>query len=154
MKLKYHIKSFRSILGLFKEDWFCPWRSSSIAPQNNRDLNQGLLHLWSKFGYPSLNGSQVIARTSKWLTHRLTHSYMDTHTHTQTQVMTIPEGQNWPRVKKKNLYSMTRMQHMANTIWNTCFLTQSKFCRISIFPIVFPSFNVMAQLIPNNDYQN
>ena len=25
-------------------------------PPNNRDLNQGLLHLWSKFGDPSLNG--------------------------------------------------------------------------------------------------
>ena len=74
--------------------WIWPWQSRSIAPQNNRDLNQGLLHLWSKFGDPSLNGSQVIARTSKWLTH--TH----TRTHTQTQAMTIPEGQNWPRVIK------------------------------------------------------
>ena len=27
--------------------------------------NQGLLHLWSKFGDPSLKESQVIARTSK-----------------------------------------------------------------------------------------
>ena len=35
-------------------------------PHNNRDLNQGLLHLWSKFGYPSLKGWRVIARTSKW----------------------------------------------------------------------------------------
>ena len=25
-------------------------------PQNNRDLNQGLLHIWSKFGNLSLNG--------------------------------------------------------------------------------------------------
>ena len=33
-------------------------------PQNNKDLNQGLLHLWSKFGDPSWNGSWVIARTS------------------------------------------------------------------------------------------
>ena len=29
--------------------------SSSITPQSNRDLNQGILHLWSKFGVPSLN---------------------------------------------------------------------------------------------------
>ena len=35
-----------------------------------------LLHLWSKFGDPSLNGSRGIARTSKWLIH--------THTDTQT----------------------------------------------------------------------
>ena len=41
--------------------------SSSINPQNNRDLNQGILHLWSKFGGPSPNGWWVIARTcSKW----------------------------------------------------------------------------------------
>ena len=33
-----------------------PWRSRSIASQNNRDLNQDILHLWSKFGGPSLNG--------------------------------------------------------------------------------------------------
>ena len=36
-------------------------------PQNTRDLNQSILHLWSKFGGPSLNGWQVIVRTSrKW----------------------------------------------------------------------------------------
>ena len=33
-----------------------PWRSRSIATQNNSDLNQALLHLWSKFWDPSLNG--------------------------------------------------------------------------------------------------
>ena len=33
-------------------------------PKNNRDLNQGLLHLWSKFSDPSLNGWWVIARTN------------------------------------------------------------------------------------------
>ena len=49
------------------------------------------LHLWSKFGYPSLNGWWVIAWTSSWLTHGRTHR--------QTQVTTIPEGQNWPRVE-------------------------------------------------------
>ena len=68
-----------------------PWRSRSIVPENNRALNQGLLHLWSKFGDPSLNGWWIIARTSSWLT--------DTYTHTHTQATTIPEGQNWPRVK-------------------------------------------------------
>ena len=26
------------------------------TPITSRDLNQGLLHLWSKFGDPSLNG--------------------------------------------------------------------------------------------------
>ena len=33
---------------------------SSINPQNNRDLNQGILHLWSKFGGPSLNGDELL----------------------------------------------------------------------------------------------
>ena len=27
--------------------------------------------------------------------------HTDTHTYTHTQATTIPEGQNWPRVKKK-----------------------------------------------------
>ena len=54
-----------------------PWRSRSITPQNNRDLNQGLLHLWSKFGDPSLNGWRVIARTSKWLPHTRTDGHTD-----------------------------------------------------------------------------
>ena len=43
-----------------------------IAPQNNRDLNQGLLHLWSKFGDPSLNelSKQVIDTQTDTSTHR------------------------------------------------------------------------------------
>ena len=41
---------------------------SSINPQNNMDLNQGILHLLSKFGGPSSNGWWVIARkSSKWV---------------------------------------------------------------------------------------
>ena len=54
-----------------------PWRSRSIVPQNYRDLNQGILHLWSKFGDPSWNGWWVIARTSSWLTHGRTHRQTD-----------------------------------------------------------------------------
>ena len=87
--------------GLLSQIW--PWRSRSIAPQKNRVLNQGLLHLLSKFRRPSSNRWWVIARTSKWLIHTHTdwHTHRQTHTHTdtQTQPMTIPEGQNWPRVK-------------------------------------------------------
>ena len=30
-------------------------QGQSPTPQNNRDPNQGLLHLWSKFSDPSLN---------------------------------------------------------------------------------------------------
>ena len=70
------------------------------CPQNNRDLNQSLLHLWSKFGDPSLNGSQVIAWTSKWLTHRLTHTRGHKHTHTDTgndntRRPKLASGKNW-----------------------------------------------------------
>ena len=54
-----------------------PWRSRSIIPKNNRDLNQGVLHLWSKFADPSLNERWVIVRTSSWLTHTLTHRPTD-----------------------------------------------------------------------------
>ena len=49
--------------GLSYQIW--PWRSRSITPQNNRDLNQGILHLWTKFGDPHLNWSRVMARTNK-----------------------------------------------------------------------------------------
>ena len=44
-----------------------PSRSRSIATQNNRALNQCILHLWSKFGDPTSNGWWVMVRTSsKW----------------------------------------------------------------------------------------
>ena len=84
---------------------------------HNRDLNQGLLHLCSKFGDPSLNGSRVIARTSKWLTHTQTDA------HTQTQATTIPEGQNWPLVKMiMNCleWSETCQNAMKNMSGETC----------------------------------
>ena len=44
-----------------------PWRSKLITLRNYRDLNQCILHLWSKFGDPGLNGWWVMVRTSsKW----------------------------------------------------------------------------------------
>ena len=52
-----------------------PWSSRSIVPKNYSDLNQGLLHLWSKFSDSSLSGWWVIARTSWWLTDRHTHTH-------------------------------------------------------------------------------
>ena len=33
-----------------------PWRSRSMATQNNKDLNQAIFHLWFKFSDPSVNG--------------------------------------------------------------------------------------------------
>ena len=46
-------------------------------PTNNRDLSHVVLLLWSKFGDPGLNGSQVETRTSKGLM----HEHMDVQTH-------------------------------------------------------------------------
>ena len=57
-------------------------------PQNNRHLNQGVLRLMSY-------RKQVID------TH--THRHTDTRTDTQSQAMTIPKGQNWPRVKMEGI---------------------------------------------------
>ena len=84
---------------IWLSSWIWPWRSRSIIPKNNRHLNQGLLHLCSKFGDSSLNEWWVIVRTSPWLTHTHTDTRTHGHTDTQTQATTIPEGQNWPRVK-------------------------------------------------------
>ena len=47
---------------LWSSTW--PWRSRSIAPQNNRNLNQCILHLWSKFSYPTLNEWWVMVWTN------------------------------------------------------------------------------------------
>ena len=50
---------------LLSQIW--PWRARSVATQNNRYLNQAILHLWTKFADFSLNGWWVMVRTSsKW----------------------------------------------------------------------------------------
>ena len=54
--------------------------------QNNRDLNQGILHLWSKFGDPSLNRWWVMALTSLGL--------MQAHTPTNR-----PRQRQYPKAK-------------------------------------------------------
>ena len=102
-------------------------------PKNNRDLNQGLLHPWFKFGDPSWNGWWVMSRTISWLTHRRTH----THTHRQTQATTIPEGQNWPRVikpqnhGKNNVHRLKTIKHQRDKSGNTCNKTRKKQCKTS-----------------------
>ena len=50
-----------------------------------------------------LSGGQA----SAYRTHRRT----DGHTDRQTQATTIPEGQNWPRVKKLHIYMEWGIQH-------------------------------------------
>ena len=54
--------SKRGKFGVWSSIW--PSMSRSIVPQNIRDLNQSLLHLWSKFSNPSLNGWWIIAQTN------------------------------------------------------------------------------------------
>ena len=71
--------------------------------QNNRDLNQGLLHLWPKFGAPSWNGSWVIARTSSWLTHARTHTHTQTDAgNDNTRRPILASGKKWELYKGKH----------------------------------------------------
>ena len=59
---------------------------------NNRESNQSGLHFWSNFGGSSWNRWQIMTRTPQsW--------YADAHTDRHMQATTMPEGQNWPRVK-------------------------------------------------------
>ena len=49
------------------QNWKWNWRSRPINPKIYRNLNPGILHLWPKFGDPSLNRWWVIVPTSsKW----------------------------------------------------------------------------------------
>ena len=69
-----------------------PWRSRSIVPQNNRDFSQGLYISGPYLVILAWTGDELSRGQAR--DHR-THGRMDT----QTQATTIPEGQNWPRVK-------------------------------------------------------
>ena len=99
-----------------------PWRSWSIVPQNNRDLNQGLLHFWSKFGDPSWNGWWVIARTSSWLTHGRTHTQTDAG-NDNTRRPKLASGKNnickaiyrWPHICPSN---PSNSLWPSDTIWH------------------------------------
>ena len=42
------------------------WTSMSLAPQNYRNLNLGVLYLWCKFGDPSSNVGKVIITVTSW----------------------------------------------------------------------------------------
>ena len=111
-------------------NWIWPWRSTSIIPQNNMDPNHGVLHLWFKFGDPSLNKRWVIVRTSSWLIH--THGNSDP----QTQAMTIPEGQNWPRVKP----------------WNSILMLNNAYTYFFLFIVVGVRIVVRWEVIISNTY--
>ena len=87
--------------------WIWPWRSTSISPQNIRDLNQGpnlMILAWT----PGLSHGQA----SDW--HRQTDRRTDRQTDRQTHP-TIPEGQNWPRVIKSHILKPTSQRSL--TLW-------------------------------------
>ena len=96
--------------------------------QNNRGLNQGALHLWSKFGYPSLNGWWVIAQTN-----------LVTDGQTDGQTGAIPRGQNWPWVMKiqKDSKQIAMPCHCAHVYFNNngCFsdLSSTVTCHLSSY---------------------
>ena len=76
-------------------------RSRPIAPQNNKGLGQGILHIWSKVGDPSFNdGPWVIAQTGKWLTHT------DRHTHTHTHTDAGNDNTRGPRVNTRSRFCL------------------------------------------------
>ena len=61
-------------------------------------------------------------QASAYRTHRRTDGRTDGHTDRQTQATTIPEGQNWPRVKtKKNLLSTVPLYYWKHPV-TACFL--------------------------------
>ena len=78
-----------------------PWRSRSIIPQNNRALNQGILHLWSKCGDPSLNGWWVITRTNSWLADTRTHTHAGND---NTRGPKLASGKNYHLVVLRQCY--------------------------------------------------
>ena len=65
----------------------------------------------NQFGDPSLNGPWVLAQTGSGLTH--THGW----TERQTQATTIPEGQNWPRIKTT---TKTMSSNFETPFWSQC----------------------------------
>ena len=70
---------------IFSSTW--TWRPKK---ERNNDINQVVLYLKSKFGAPSLRGDELLClHGHDWYTRRPT----------QTQTMTIPGCQNWPRVQ-------------------------------------------------------
>ena len=80
---------------IWLSSWIWPWKSRSITPKNNRDLNQSVFQIWW-FQF----GRVTSYHTDKLVTDTQTDWHTRAHTHTQTQATTILECQNWPRVIK------------------------------------------------------
>ena len=70
-------------------------------------------------------------RADKQVIDTHTHRHADRWTDTQTQAMTIPEGQNWPRIKKKLCIAPMRGVSNVNAVENiavfiSCSLVKKK----------------------------
>ena len=104
------------------------------------------MHLLSKFGGSSLNAWWVVARTSSGLTD--THTDGHTHTHRQTQATTIPEGQNWPRVKMipclhKKTHSGSKMILRLSYLHNGIFYTGK-----TTFKLIWTNEDIFIKMLP------
>ena len=84
-----------------------PWRSRSTTLQNNKDLNQGLLHLSFKFGDPNLNGWWVIPRTNM-VTDGRTDGRTDAGNDT-TWMPILASGIERGSIKHRKFRAMTRI---------------------------------------------
>ena len=86
--------------------------SRSIAPQNNRHLNQGILHLWSKFGDSSLNGWQGWVSSGRNL-------FLPGHPEKSGRNLFLPvlSGQNWKKPDKTGK-NCERCQKCWKNLWS------------------------------------
>ena len=123
-----------------------PGKSKLIAYQINRDLNQCILHIWSKFGDFSLNGWWVIARTSRWLP----HTWRDGRTHKTDR------HRQWQYLKAKTgvgyifnvtyVYWQHRMIFLFGQGWNSMIVDATVFCISFRFVVVQLHLNKWASL--------
>ena len=101
-----------------------PWGSRSIIPKNNRDLNQGVLHLWSKFGDPSLNGRWVIVQTSSWLIHTHTPTHRPTYaSDDNTRRPKLASGNKMCIQLSSKVLGYQQFNSQSNAQWKKCQMT-------------------------------
>ena len=131
---------------LVRTSWWCSkyWFLSGIWPrsrwivlQNHCDLNQGPLHLWSKFDDPSLNDWWVITQRTSWLTDIIT---LVLHKKSPIRHKMHGSTQKSP-VRHKNARFNTKMPSPACTSWHCHYQTSPHpSCEKYFFPILFQYF--------------
>ena len=83
--------------------WGKFWIWSSIWPGHDQSFHK-TIGILTKVFYISGPNLVILAETGDALSHRQARDWhTDGHTDRQMQATTIPEGQNWPRVKKRRL---------------------------------------------------